>query len=283
MNEEENRKNEDIVAYSSYERKNKVKRLIRIITVLTVITALALFVSWFVLNTYFDVEMIIVDGTDKYSYVDVCEKSGVLEGQIMFTVSQKKVENNLKNAFPYVKSADVVKDYSDSSINIVIYEEKPLFYTFTEGEYYVLTNELKVLERFEDFTSLSFMYPQLKELKTPEIYKIVAPNRVVFRNVRDLRYLSEFLVELSEWKGFEKSENINISNKFDITVEYDKRITLYFGNRYDLGDKLNIINAVIDSYSESASGTLNVKNINEGIARIVDPANTGQEEIPSAP
>lgn len=264
MNSERN--NEDRVAYSSYDKRIRLKRNIRIITVLILILLLVFLIGYFVLTTYFDIETVIVDGTGKYSYVEIKEKSGVTEGQIIFTVSERKIEEKLKRAFPFVKRVEVIKEYP-SSVNIVIYEETPLFYIFYDGEYYVLTNELKVLERFEDQTRLKIMYPDLKEIKAPEIYKIVAPNRIVFENERDLRYLCEFLVELSEWEGFERTEDIDISEKYDITFLYDNRITVYFGNRYDLEDKLKIADAMLATFSDDWKGSFFIKNIEESIAR----------------
>ena len=269
MNEENERKNEDRAAFTSLENKSRIKRNIGIATVLLLILILIFTLAIFVLNTYFDIDSIIVDGTDKYSYLEICENLGFEEGDIIFFVSEKKVEENLMRVFPFIASVEIVKNYP-SSINIIIYEENPLFYVRGDGEYYVLTNELKVLERYESLPDLTAACPELKELKSPEIYKIIAPEKVVFKNPRDLRYLREFLVELSSWEGFAKTDHIDISEKFDITIEYDGRITIMFGNRYDLEDKLNIASAMISSYPENAQGIFDISNVEESIARMTD-------------
>ena len=221
-------------------------------------------------NYFFKISTIIVDGTEKYSYNDILKCAELEVGDVIFTVSEKNVKEKLKNKFPFIKSVEIDKTYP-GTVNILIIEETPLFYLEFEEEYYVLTSSLKVLERYTELEALRTAYPMLKPIKTTEVYKIIAPREVEFAEQKDLKYISSVLTEFSEWKDFENIDSIDISNKFNITVSYDNRITVNFGNRYDFDTKLNMAGAIIGTYSGSATGTVNVKNIEEGIARIEDP------------
>ena len=274
MNSGIDKQNDDIIAYSSHGKRLGQKQVRRTVTIVILAVALVVVLLLLFANYFFKIDTIIVDGTDKYSYSDILKCADLEVGDVIFTVNEKKIEERLKSKFPYIESVELDKTYP-GTINITITEEKPLFYLEFENEFYVLTSSLKVLERYTELEALATVYPSLKPIRTTMVYKIIAPREVEFAQEKDHKYISSVLTELSEWKGFENIDSIDISNKFNITVSYDDRIFVNFGNRYDFDTKLNMASAIIGTYSGSATGTVNVKNIEEGIARIEDPEKSG--------
>ena len=261
---------DDIVAYSSFDKSSKRKVAMRTLLIIAFALALLIFLAVAVIGRYFRVDTIVIDGTEKYSFSEICECGDLKEGKLIFLFSQKTIESELKQRFPYIKSVEVTKKYP-SSVYLSIREEKALYYVTAEGEYFVITDQLKVLERYTEKERLLARYPELKEVRTTLIYKIVAPQKIEFQQEKDQKYIEKVLCALADWKGFDKIQSVDISNKFDITVEYDNRISVEMGNRYDFDKKLNMVTAIIASYSERATGKINVKNVEEGIARLTEP------------
>ncbi len=270
MNSNKEEKNSDIVAYSQLSKGRKRRAVIRFI-IIALLGALFVAVTLFLLlNRYFVVKTLIIDGTEKYSFNELSKCALPNDKTLIFTLSESKVENELKAKFPFVESVQLEKKYP-STVYITVNEEKPLFYVEIEGEYYVITDSLKVLLRYQSRERMIEDYPALKELKTTKIYKAIAPNRIEFMLEKDQKYISEALKELSSWKDFDKIKDVDISNKFEINVNFDDRISIKLGNRYDFKEKLHMASIIVSSFSDKATGTLNLKDIKEAIEQISEP------------
>jgi len=270
MDSQNMNKKEDIVAYSSYERKRQRIIILRRVLVIVISVLLVGLMTFLILDRYFRIDTIIIDGSDKYSYTQLCKTAQIENGQSLFSVKEKKIKERLMSAYPYIKDVEVDKEYP-SEISITVYEEIPSFYVEIENEYFIITAELKVLERYVDLQRLLSDYPDIVCVRTTAVYQAIAPRRIIFKQENDQRYISKVLVGLSEWEEYGKIKSIDISNKFDITVDYDGRISLELGNRYDLDTKLIIVSTIIKDHSANAYGSINVKNVEEAIARITEP------------
>ena len=214
MNGNVGRRDADIVAYSSYEMKKRRNRIIRAIVVGVIALALVAVAVYLFLTRVFIVQTIIVDGTDTYSYVEICETSDIKIGSVIFFVDEKDINNALTAKYPYIKRAEVEKHYP-STVNIVIIEEEPRYYIEYDGEYFVLTDELKVLERFTNKERMLSRFSNIKAVIIPDLYRAVVSDKLELMSEKDTRHISEVLKALSGWSGFDRIVSIDMTNRFD--------------------------------------------------------------------
>ena len=277
MNGNVGRRDEDIVAYSSYDMKKRRSRTIRAIAVGVIALAVVSAVIYLFLTRLFIVETIIVDGTDTYSYFEICETANIKTGSVIFFVNEKAINSALTAKFPYIKKAELERQYP-SIVNIVITEEEPRYYIEYDGEYFVITDEMKVLEKYTDKERMLVRFKNIKPVYIPDLYKAIVSDKLEFISDKDTRHIREVIKTLSEWDNFDKITSLDMTNRFDIRMEYDERITVRFGNKSDLDTKIRFVSGIIPVYSDSAYGTIIVDNADEAVARITDPENNTGEE-----
>lgn len=277
MNENVGRRDEDIVAYSSYDMKKRRSRMIRAIAVGVIALAVVGVALYLFMTRLFVVETIIVDGTDSYSYLEICETAGIKTGSVIFLVNENSVNNALTAKYPFVKTAEVEKHYP-STVNIVIIEEVPRYYIEYDGEYFVITDEMKVLEKYTDKERMLVRFKDIKPVYIPELYKAIVSDKLEFMSYKDTRHVREVIKAVSEWQNFDKITSLDMTNRFDIRMEYDARITVRFGNKSDFETKIRFVSSILSVYSDSAFGTIFVDSTEEAVARITDPEKpTGDE------
>lgn len=277
MNGNVGRRDEDIVAYSSYDMKKRRKRIIRAITVGVIALAVVSAVIYLFLTRLFVVETVIVDGTDTYSYLEICTTADIKTGSVIFFANEKAVNSALTAKFPYIRKAELEKQYP-STVNIVITEEVPRYYIEYDGEYFVITDEMKVLEKYTDKERMLVRFKNIKPVYIPDLYKAIVSYKLDFISDKDTRHVREVLKTLSEWENFDRITSLDMTNRFNIRMVYDERITVRFGNKSDLDDKIRFASGIISKYSDGAYGTIIVDSTEEAVARMTDPAMDRDDE-----
>ena len=270
MNKDPQKRDQDLAAYSDYDQKRRHKRTIRAIAVTVIALVLVVLISALFMKRLFKVETLIVDGVENYSFNDIKSASGITEESIIFFVREKKVESLLKAKFPYVREIELERDYP-STVNIVITEEKPEFYFEYDGEYFVITSEMKILEIFREKERMQKSLPGLKRVIMPKIGRAMLSEKLELFDEKDTRHIGSLLEALSGWSEFDKIDDINVVNRFDVSVEYDGRLTLKFGSRQDIETKLSFALGILAVYSDKAQGTVIIDSIDEAVARVDDP------------
>lgn len=260
------------VVFSDFSDKNRRSHSIkRLLAVLSVLLILALF-GVLIVHRFFRVKQIVVDGLSYYDYQTLVTSSGVKDGQIIFSVSGGKVMARLQKSLPHVKDASVELRLP-SSVYIEVEEETGAFYFEMQGEFLVITRQMKVLDRYFDRESLLADYPNLMEVSIPRVKSAITGQKTLFFTDFESRHTEDALIALSEWDRYDQITKIDLSNRFNLKIGYMDRFEVDFGSYTDFAGKLRLLEQMIDYYPEDASGTLSVRDVEKGIA-VID----GQEE-----
>lgn len=265
------------VVFSDFSDKNRRSHSIkRFLAVLAVLVILALFGTLIVFR-FFRVKQIVVDGLSYYDYRTLVSSSGVKNGQIIFSVSQGKVSRSLQKALPHVKDA-TVELRLPASVYIEVEEEQGAFYFEMQGEFLVITRQMKVLDRYFDRETLLADYPGLMEVSVPRVKSAITGQDVIFFTDFESRHTGDALLALSEWERYDKITEIDLSNRFSLKIRYMDRFDVDFGSYTDFAGKLRLLEEMIDYYPEDAAGSLSVRDVEKGIAVIDGEEDQQQEE-----
>ena len=77
-------------------------------------------------------------------------------------------------------------------------------------------------------------------------------------------YVRDVISEISEAFFVYSLTSIDLTDKYDITAVYDKRITIKFGSLYDFDVKVEHAEVIMRGATENTHGSVDVSNLKEG-------------------
>ena len=234
-----------------------------VITFFIIVAALAL------ITTFFKVDTIIVEGSERYDFGSIVKTSGISKDDLIFMISDSNVEKALYDNFPFVRSVKIIREYP-STVTIEIEEEVPKFYFDFKDEYFVVGSKMKVLERFAEYDRMVSVYTDLIPVTLPEIKTAIVSFDVEFISEKKSKHVFEAIQYLYDCKMLDGITKIDLSLRFEMNVSYEDRITVEFGGIKDFKDKLDFANGIIKTYSSKATGVIYVENIVKAYALIED-------------
>lgn len=268
---ERRRTNADVVMDDRYERlrsKNKSKQLRR--RVFYLLTALVLSAAFLIIcaSLFLRIHQVNITGSELYDDAEILETSGVETMQNLYAINKREIESAIITSYPYIKNVTVTRQLP-TTLSLCIEEDKPAYYVEIAGEYFILSDSLRVLELCADEAEAKSRSEDIRRLVAPQIIYAVVGQYVRFSGDTMFSYTSSMLETLAGTTLYNKVGTIDISDKFSITLRYDNRFDVMLGNNRDIRAKASFAMGMIDSFSEEASGTINAENIESGYA-IVD-------------
>lgn len=268
--------NERIVNRTNQRRKkNKRKKLViySLLCFVFLCAGIAL-----VLTMFFDINTITVSGESAYSAEKIIEASGIKTGDNLIFISKQKANELITTKLPYIGSAEF-KRRLPSKLEIIVKKADPVYAAAKDGYYILLDENGKVLE-----TGLEYIGENLILLKTEEIVSAETGKIITLNNEKALGKLKE-VREACIKCGLSDITAVDLSNIYNIKLEYQGRITLVLGetDSGNLTKKLDLGKAAIETQNKENSayrGTINLTVAGQGawLEETVTAESTTQEE-----
>ena len=207
-------------------------------------------------------ETVRINGVTLYSDEQIRVVGGVPNKGNLIRTNTDKIESRLKEHLVYVDDVSVKKKYP-SSLEINVTEAKKAADILCDGKYYVLSTSGVILESANDKRSSGVPVIKGVELKSKN-----PGDKLEATDVMKTKIINK-LIETTTELGFKDLTLIDLSDRTNITLNYDTRINIYIGSSVDMDYKLKYIKAVIDErLSDSYRGTLRYNGVNSGISAI---------------
>ncbi len=260
--------------FTRFQSSSEKRAFIVKITVWIFIFLFLLVIAFWFGSKLFSVKTIVVDGSSHYGYTQILEAGEVSEGELIFFVSENKLNTVLTDQFAYVRSVRLEKEYPGTLV-ITIEEEEPEFYFEMQGEFFLLSRELKVLERFASSAKLLEIAPNARFILIPEVSRAVVCKPLEFVLESKSRHTDEALDMLVSSRIYEGLTAIDFSNRFDMKLIYEDRLEICLGSFEDFAYKLDLALGMIHAYSDEAFGSMEIIYDSDGelrgIATVQDP------------
>lgn len=215
----------------------------------------------------------------------IIQSANIRNGSSIFSLDRDKVIQNIETTFPYIKVIQV-NLVSAIRVEITVRERYEMYYTEFSGRYYIVDEELKVLNIVDTIpTGLSYLYPNtLDDSTNTNILGITSNTNVCdflgsenIQNITNDLYLSmcrTVMVDTDDGKEYVTRDDIkNIVNSiqfgYDYTIQdgrYDRVIiSTSYGFTVDIGmpqnnldQKVNVCFSTIDTLMDqgTSSGTI---------------------------
>lgn len=224
--------------------------IVGLASILVLILFLCLFAFYFVVRD------ITVKGTDRYTKEELLEAAEIFVKDNLIVISEKDVEGKIKEAFPYIRSVQVEKDYPDSLI-LTVTEEYTVFSYEMLGEYFLFNSDLRLMGKFDTFEELlSVRKPIIVEMPLPK--SCIVPQYIQLQEACE--YIPEIIRLLSGSSLVNEITKIDLSDKFVIKMEFGTDITVEFGDCTMAVEKLNSLYKLIGDQTAFLSGHIDLSD-----------------------
>ncbi len=228
-------------------RRNRTKKVLQYIgyALFALLFCFIFIVACF--SLFFRTEHVTVSGADHYAAEDIIAGSGITVGENIYATSRAEVKATLTHRFPYVAGV-VLTRYLPDTVALRIVEEQPSYFAEIYGEYFVLSSQLRVLERSD--SRLVLQRRALTELKLTRVKKAIVGEMLEFDQESYYTFLSSYLASYENSDLYETGQivYIDLSDKFGVEMVYGDRFEINIGSSERLDSKLLIAYAIISQY-----------------------------------
>lgn len=214
------------------------------------------------MTIFFNIKRINVNGAEVYSRDQIMLIGGVSLDDNLVRTNTDVVEKRLSENLAYIDDVKVTKVYP-STMTIEITQAEKAVEIEHKGKYYVMSKSGKILESGNDTHNKKLPLVKGFELKS------LSPNqKVESEDAFKTKILTEMLDKIENLE-FKKIKVIDLTDRADITLDYDGRIEILLGSSVDMDYKLTYIKAVIEkSLADGFNGTIRYNGLTSGISAI---------------
>ena len=253
---------EYVESFERIRRKNIFRRIKRTVLYVFLMFLLICTFAAAVAAVFFRVKTVTVKGDGNYQEQEIIDAGNIEIGTNLFLLDSTEIEKRLLDAFPLLYSVNIKKSIP-SSVQINVKFDKPTYYTVIGNEYFLISNELRVLGKYTYSEDMISQYPDIKKLYTSPVKRAVVGETITFKSDTYSEALVSLLSFLSDSEVFSGITCVDASNKFDICLYYDHRLKAMMGSVTDMNVKLMFLNGIVNDLGQS-SGTIDITDAEVG-------------------
>lgn len=215
------------------------------------------------------VDEIIITGESPYTEKQILSsvgEYGIVPGMKMKKIDVAAAERGMLCDMPYIETADI-KQKLGGKVTINVTSEKALYVTNISNEYFVISDKLKVL-------STSVYDPasandNLISVRFPDVRRAIVGEKLYC--FEDTAYIDRFIDTLESHGLFDRISVMDVSDKYALSVVYDERFEIHFGELSDMEIKLNLVNLMLgdEQIKEQSSVLLDVSDTSRPTLKVL--------------
>lgn len=237
------------IKYYKYTKKLKqlfVHRFLPLALVLVFVVGFVLF--------FFRLQHLTFVNLTGYAAEEVFAQTGIKKNMFIFTVNASDIRRRLQTKFPYIQNVSVELDLPDT-VNLVFEEDCALFYTQIYDEYFVISESMRVLARYDTLDEID---DNLRAITLPSVSYAVVGHALQFFDSTYIEFLSGFIDTMEESDIYSHITSMDLSNRFDLQLTYEERIHIYLGDSTYLASNLSFVKSIIAELDEDDAGDINI-------------------------
>ncbi len=189
------------------------------------------------LNMFFRVSEIEVVGSSRYTTDQLLQYADVEKGMSLFTVTASDFDGAIDH-LPYINAVSITRKLPDTVI-VTVNEDTPQYFATLYGEHFVLSRELRLLERIDDRESLEAQ--DIIELVFPEIDSAIIGENIEFSKSVSEKYVRAYLGALETSPLYTKATAFDLRDRFDLALIVSDKYLVNLGNGDELATKLTAV------------------------------------------
>jgi len=238
------------------QQKKRIHRTVFYTVLFILVTAVFLTVSFAV---FFRVRIINITGNEQYSNEEIIAVIPVQLEDNLYSFKAEDVKNEIIKAFPYIGNVNVTRSIP-SHLNIEITETNVAMYNEIAGDYYLLSKDLKVLDRVENTSEVPI---DAIQLKTSDVLRCIVGETASFVDTRSYDAIKELYKDITDNNIQQNIKSIDIKNRFDIYLKYDDRFEVYMGDMEYSNIKIQFLVGILEELKVEDTGKIDISDYRE--------------------
>ncbi len=188
----------------------------------------------------FNCKQIVVDGMQRYTADEIIDVSKIRKGDNLLHVDTAKAAEKIESGLAYVESAKVERSFPTKIVITVVEAEK--WYCINQfGVKAVISRGGKILEKGSS--------QGLVEVTGYEAESLETGTRLTSK-VEGKKTIPEQILNAADKAGITDIDSIDMTDRYDINVLVEGRITLELGGISDIDAKMQAARSIIDKENE---------------------------------
>ncbi len=245
---------------------NKFKKTVVAIAVIAIIAALGIFVCSE--NLFFvkgiDVKNLSEDeylsSHNPYTEEEMLEGLGIKKESGLYDFDASAAEKSAKYSLPYIKEIKISRRWPSTVVAKVKFE-KPTYYISVENNLYILSDNLKVLERTKDYEKIEL--GSLILLECDGIHNCIVGEKLgIPKDIEEI--IAEIDKHIEAFEVKKDISHINVSDMFNLSIMYGTKYNVKLGDAKNIETKIEFMKRVIENRTDDTSGgTIDVSDVNK--------------------
>lgn len=254
------RSNANMDALRSQQDKKRRRRTVFYVTLFVSVTLVFLVVCFFV---FFRVKEIRVENNEIYTDGQIIENLTFAMDDNLFSFKAAQAEAALRKALPYIGEVEISRQLP-GVVTVTVSERKAEMTLVLGEDAYLLSGDLQVLGRIGG----GEITAGVTRLSTSSVERCLVGESVSFVDTRTADYLKELYTCLSAYGVMSKVRSIDMVSRFDITLNYDDRFTVYLADIDNMDIKIRFLVEVIKKLEPTDTGYINLADHREAAVRL---------------
>ena len=223
-----------------FQRNNRIRKSLgRLFQILIFVLIVSVFAAVCVTKV-FVIKNVEVVGTDRYTGDELLVLIGASKGDSLYSVGSGEAAS-LPSKLSFVRAARITRKLPQTLI-VTLTEDEPSYYCELFGEYFLLSDNLRVLDRVYDEADCG---EGLIRLELPMVDKAVVGDIIAFDNESDLRYVLAYLSALESSPVYGLVDAFDLRDKFDLAMICESKYLVELADGEELSTKLTTLAQVL--------------------------------------
>lgn len=211
-------------------------------------------------DSLFSLKEITVSGNTRYLPEAIIQVSGLYVGESVWSVDKAAAEQAILATFPYIEQVKVTNT-AYNRLDIAVTETAEIGVMYAEGKWAVVGSNGKVLTT-EEITADRPL--RARYFKGATVNSATPGEQAM--DERSFAIVSELLAAFAQY-GLGGVREIDLTNKSDITIDWNGRMTIRLGNDSNLTHEVGVVASALPGieaqYGVNAAGQLDVSAFSE--------------------
>lgn len=250
---------------SAFAKKRKSKKIRRFLFLAILLIALFGVSGYFVMEKFFVVKQVSVQKSDIYKTEDISSCANVKRGTALYKINKKKIVEKVEKKFPYLEDVKVSYKLPDK-VQISFREEYGNFSIALGVEVFALDDDMHVLAKETGDSGIERIRIVSGDVKTCFVGESIS-----FIDEDTAPILRNLVKSLKDKKMLSSVKRIDVTNQFDIRVNYDGRFEFALGDHQDFPLKLAMVQKILADLGNDATGVIDISDSDQAYVKLNDP------------
>ena len=225
------------------------KKKIIFISVMSVMGVAALGTALIFACSLVPVTRFELSGVVTYDKSEIISLSGIDKGMRMGSIKTDEVEERLLSSCPKIENVTVEKRFPNKVV-FRIEEKTPEWYIEVSGSYYVLAEDMMVIEetvnrqKLIDLGVPQLILPELRSLILGQIPEFGDKND---KNRTDVVKSLELIAAIRSTNFKSRMTLVDVESRFDVNIVIDGKYKVYMGDVSNVEEKLKAVEKILKS------------------------------------